>query len=223
VGALDLDALSGEGFSIGEAAAIVGITTHVIRSWERRLSLDLNHRTTSNQRRYWIEDIQRFIAIRRFHETDGLPLVESAARAMADRQAPTSVQSVGQQPAALDAFWAALSDTLPELLLVIDDSGTISAANESARGTLKVHRGRKFIRLAPGGWRRTYRSLLKEAGARRQSVIVAMRARGGIVFMDAKVVPVRPAPGGPVVFIGKRVRAPASSERVAAGPGAGNA
>ena len=223
MGALALDAISGEGFTIGEAAAIVGVTTHVIRSWERRLSLDLNHRTTSNQRRYWIEDIQRFIAIRRFHETDGLPLVESAARAMADRQAPASVQSVGQQPAPLDAFWAALSDTLPELLLVIDGSGTIAAANESARGTLKVHRGTSFMRLAPGGWRRTYRSLLTEAGTRRQSVIVAMRARSGIVFMDAKVVPMRPAPGGPGVFIGKRVRAPASSERVASGPGAENA
>jgi DNA-binding transcriptional MerR regulator len=220
VGSPDLNTISGGGFSIGEAAAIVGVSTHVIRSWERRLSLDLNHRTSSNQRRYWMEDIERFIAIRRFHETEGLPLVESAARALAGRENPSPLQAVGHRSATVDALWAALSDALPELLLVIDGSGTIAAANESARARLNLHRGTKFIRLAPGGWRRTYRSLLRDAGARRQSAIVAMRARGGIVFMDAKVVPVRPAPDGPVVFIGRRVRAQASSGRIAAGLGA---
>jgi DNA-binding transcriptional MerR regulator len=223
VGRLDLNTISGEGFSIGEAAAIVGVSPHVIRSWERRLSLDLNHRTHSNQRRYWMQDIQRFIAIRRFRETEGLSLVESAARAMDGGEPPSSGQTAGHQSAGLDAFWAALSDTLPELLLVIDASGTIAAANESARTLLKLHRGKTFIRLAPGGWRRTYRSLLREAGTRRQSVMVAMRGRGGILFMDAKVVPVRPAPYGPVVFIGKRVRVQASSGRVAAGIGAESA
>lgn len=219
MGGGDLDRISGEGFSIGEAAAVVGVSTHVLRSWERRLSLDLNHRTSSNQRRYWIEDIQRFIAIRRFHETEGLQLVDSAARAMAGSEPPSPAQTLGQQSAALDAFWAALSDTLPELLLVIDASGNIAAANASARARLNLHRRTSFIRLAPGGWRRTYRSLLREAGLRRQSVIVAMRARGGILFMDARVVPVRPAPDGPVVFIGKRLRAQASSGRVAAEAG----
>jgi DNA-binding transcriptional MerR regulator len=217
VGALNLDTISGAGFSIGEAAAIVGVSTHVIRSWERRLSLDLNHRTSSNQRRYWTEDIQRFIAIRRFHEADGLPLVESAARAMAGRLTPSPVETVGQHSAALDAFWAALTDTLPDLLLVMDDSGTIAAANESARATLNLTRRTSFIRLAPGGWRRTYRSLLREAGARRQPLVVAMRARGGIVFMDARVFPVRPTRDRRVVFIGKRVRPQAHPRRAAAG------
>jgi DNA-binding transcriptional MerR regulator len=221
--AADLNTISGDGFSIGDTAAVVGVSTHVIRSWERRLSLDLNHRTGSNQRRYWVEDIQMFIAIRRFHETDGLPLVESAARARAGREAPAPLQTVGQQSDAVDAFWAALTDTLPEVLLVIDESATIAAANESARSRLSVHRGTSFMRLAPGGWRRTYRSLFRQAGSRRQSVIVAMRARGGIVFMDAKVVPLRPAPDGPVVFIGKRVRAQASSARIGAGADAESA
>jgi DNA-binding transcriptional MerR regulator len=219
----DLNTITGDGFSIGETAAIVGVSTHVIRSWERRLSLDLNHRTGSNQRRYWMEDIQRFVAIKRFHEAEGLPLVESAARALTASDAPSPAQTVGQQSAALDAFWAALSDTLPEVLLVIDESGIIAAANESARARLKLHPGTSFLRLAPGGWRRTYRTLLREAGARRHSVLVAMRGRGGIVFMDAKVVPVRPAPDGPVVFIGKRVRAQASSARAALGIGAESA
>jgi DNA-binding transcriptional MerR regulator len=208
-----LKPVSKDDFSIGETAAIVGVSTHVIRSWERRLSLDLNHRTRSNQRRYWIEDIQRFITIRRLHEASHLPLVESAARALDGREAGSPVETVGNQSEALDAFWAALSDTLPELLLVIDESGNVAAANESARVRLNVHRGSSFLRLAPGGWRRTYRSMCRQAGSRRQSVILAMRARTGIVFMDAKVVPVGPVPDGPVVLIGTRVRVKAVSGR----------
>jgi DNA-binding transcriptional MerR regulator len=200
-------------FSIGETAAIVGVSTHVIRSWERRLSLDLNHRTRSNQRRYWIEDIQQFITIRRLHESGHLPLVESAARALDGREAISPAATDGHQSESLDSFWAALTDTLPELLLVIDESGNVEAANESARVRLNVHRGTSFIRLAPGGWRRTYRSMCRQAGARRQSVILAMRARTGIVFMDAKMVPVGPVPDGPVVLIGTRVRLKPSSGR----------
>ena len=53
--------------------------------------------------------------------------------------------------------------------------------------------------------------MCRQAGARRQSAILAMRARTGIVFMDAKVVPVGPVPGGSVVLIGTRVRVKTSS------------
>jgi DNA-binding transcriptional MerR regulator len=213
VAPVKLKAVTKDDFSIGETAAIVGVSTHVIRSWERRLSLDLNHRTRSNQRRYWIEDIQRFVTIRRLHEAGHLPLVESAARALGGRESASPVKTLGQHSEVLDSFWAALSDTLPELLLVIDEAGNVAAANDSARARLNVRRGTAFTRLAPGGWRRTYRSMCRQAGARHQSAILAMRARTGIVFMDAKVVPVGPVPGGSVVLIGTRVRVKTSSGR----------
>ena len=197
--------LSREGFSIGETAAIVGVSTDVIRSWERRLSLGLNHRTRSNQRRYWMEDIQRFIAIRRHHESGGLPLVESAARAMKTVNHGEAPEPAPERATALDAFWAGLVDQLPEMLIVIDEAGRITAANEHARAKLNLRYGVRFTRLAPGGWRRTYRLLHRSPG-RRQPMILAMRARSGILFVDARVVPVGQSAEGPVVLIGTRVR-----------------
>jgi DNA-binding transcriptional MerR regulator len=191
-------------FSIGEAAAIVGVSTHVLRSWERRLSLGINHRTSTNQRRYWIEDIQRFIAIRQLHETGGLPLVESAAHAMRlEKQPPPGTPRY--EATSLNAFWAGLIDTLGDLLLVIDETGRIRAANEVARTRLNVRQGSSFARLAPIGWRHTYHSIHRSTRAHARSGVLAMRARSGVIFVDACLVPVGHRPDGPAVMIGKQV------------------
>jgi DNA-binding transcriptional MerR regulator len=208
-----IEVMSRDGFSIGDTAAIVGVSTHVLRSWERRLSLNLHHRTRANQRRYRLEDIQRFITIRRLHEASGLPLVESAAKALGAGEAPPPASAVGHEPAELESYWAALSDTLPEVLIVIDAAGKIVAANEAARTSLNVHGGMSFARLAPGGWRKTYRALCRDAGAKRTPVPMAMRARSGIVFLDATVVPIGRVPGGPVALIGTRLRGQSPAPR----------
>jgi DNA-binding transcriptional MerR regulator len=191
-------------FSIGEAAAIVGVSTHVLRSWERRLSLGINHRTSTNQRRYWIEDIQRFIAIRQLHENGGLPLVESAAHAMRLEEPPPR-DTPRYEATAVNAFWAGLIDTLGDLLLVIDETGRIRAANEVARAQLNVRQGSSFARLAPIGWRQAYHSIHRATRAHARSDVLAMRARSGVIFVDACLVPVGRRPDGPAVMIGKQV------------------
>ena len=200
------------GFTIGEAAAIIGVSTHVMRSWERRLSLALHHRTLSNQRRYWLEDIQRFIAIRRLHESKGLPLGEAAAESLDRPEDTTEKEAPADRETSLNGFWAALIDALPDVLIVIDDGGRIAAANEPARRKLNVRRGGSFARLAPGGWRRTYHSIHRSAGSRHQSTTLAMRGKDGIVFMDARVVSIGHVPSGSAVLIGTQVAEPASSE-----------
>ena len=192
------------GFSIGEAAAIVGVSTHVLRSWERRLSLGLNHRTRTNQRRYWIEDIQRFIAIRQLHKTWGLPLVESAAHAM-KLKPPTPTHESHYESDAIGAFWASLIDSLGDLLLVIDETGRIRAANKVARSQLNVRQGSSFARLAPIGWRHTYHSIHRAGGAHPRTGVLAMRGRSGVIFIDACLVPVGRRPDGPAVMIGRQV------------------
>lgn len=193
------DRVDGDSFSIGDAAAIVGVSTHVLRSWERRLSLDLNHRTRSNQRRYRLEDIQRFIAIRQLHETGGLPLVESAAKAL------ESVEARGEEGrvegATIGGYWAGLIDIVPEILLVVDDTGRISAANKAARTRLNVSHRRRFLGLAPPGWRRTYESLRRTRG-HAQHVLLAVRGRTTTVMVDTVVEPIGTRPDGPMVVIG---------------------
>ena len=196
---------SPDGFSIGEAAAIVGVSTHVIRSWERRLSIGLNHRTRSNQRRYWLEDVQRFAAIRKLHVVGGLPLVESAARALSARSEALA-DPPRLEPARMKDYWARLIDILPSLLLVLDEAGKVITANATARAKLNIRMGASFTRFAPGGWRHTYQSLRRGAGTRRQPTILAMRSRSGILFVDASVVPLGRMPDTPVLVIGAHVR-----------------
>ena len=197
------------GFSIGEAAAIIGVSTHVLRSWERRLSLDLNNRTPSNQRRYGIDDIHRLMRIRHLHEKAGLPLVESAARALAKNHPPPDAR-YGLGGAGIDQFWAGLLDTLPEVLIVIDERGRVTAANAVARAKLGVRTGGTFSSLAPVGWRQVY-SAIRSARGRGEPRLLAMRARSGTIVMEARVESVG-APDGPVVLIGRRLRAQALTE-----------
>lgn len=187
------------GFSIGDAAAIVGVSTHVLRSWERRLSLDLNHRTQSNQRRYRIEDIHRFMAIRQLHERGGLPLIESAARALQGGDPPTESHQVDN--AALGSFWAGLIYALPEIVLVIDGSGRVKSANEMARATLNLRLGSTLMRLAPLGWRPAYESIYRNR-PRNQRTVLAMRGRSATVFVDARVEPIGTRPDGAMVLVG---------------------
>src|SRR3989440_7882741 len=187
-----------------------------MRSWERRLSLALHHHTLSNQRRYWLEDIQRFIAIRRLHESKGLPLGEAAAESLDRPEDTTEKEAPADRETSLNGFWAALIDALPDVLIVIDDGGRIAAANEPARRKLNVRRGGSFARLAPGRWRRAYHSLHSSAGSHRPSTALAMRGKDGIVYMDARVVPIGRVPGASAVLIGTGVRQPDAPQRAEA-------
>lgn len=206
-----------DSFSIGDAAAIVGVSTHVLRSWERRLSLGLNHRTRSNQRRYRLQDIQRFIAIRQLHETGGLPLVESAARALEASRENDEPAHVGG--AMIGGYWAGLIDTVPEIVLVIDGAGRITVANEIARTSLNVDQRASFLRLAPAGWRRTYQTIRHTHG-RRQRILLAMRGRSTTMMLEAHVEPIGTRPDGPMVVVGRPVSESVEAQLMAGRGGA---
>ena len=194
--------LSASGFSIGDAAAIIGVSTHVLRSWERRLSLSLNHRTQSNQRRYRIEDIHRFMAIRQLHERAGLPLIESAQKVLQSSDPPSESPDVDSP--ALGGFWAGLIHALPDIVLVIDRAGRVTAANEAATAKLDLRIGSTLMRLAPVGWRPAYESIYRNR-AYSQRTVLAMRGRTATVFVDARVEPIRTGPDGPMVLVGSTI------------------
>ena len=196
---------------------MVGVSTHVLRSWERRLSLDLNHRTSSNQRRYWIEDIHRFMAIRQLHEQGGLPLSESAARAREMTEAPVESHQIDN--GSLGSFWAGLIYALRDIVLVMDGAGRITAVNEAARATLNVRLGAPLMRLAPLGWRSVYEAISHHR-PRNEHTVVAMRGRAATIFVDARVEPIGTRPDGPMVFVGVPIDAHAASQRTVAGTAA---
>ena len=142
--------------------------------------------------------------IRQLHEKAGLPLVESAARALATKRGAPSSRPT-QAIVALDEFWAALIETFPEIVLVLDESGRITATNEAARSKLKVREGSRFSHLAPVGWGRTY-AAIHSARRRSHPTLLAMRARTGTIYIEATVAPVGRRPDGPIVLIGRQIR-----------------
>ena len=184
---------------------MIGVSTHVIRSWERRLSLELNHRTRSNQRRYRMRDVRTFVAIKRLHESGGLPLVESAAKAISSELDGSETEKLVNQTSNIDTFWAGLVDGLPDIVLVIDGSGNIVASNEAARAKLNVQHGRSFTRLAPREWTRTYRALRASSRGHPRSITLGVRGRTGILLMDARFIPLGHSQRGSAVIIGSRL------------------
>ena len=52
-------------FKIGEVSRLVGVETHVLRYWEKEISMIRPGKTQSNQRRYRFKDVELFREIRR--------------------------------------------------------------------------------------------------------------------------------------------------------------
>lgn len=73
------------GLSIAEVARRTGIPASTLRFYEREMpGLFLIRRTTGGHRRYAVEDVATFSAIRRLTETDALPLAD-VRRVLASR------------------------------------------------------------------------------------------------------------------------------------------
>lgn len=142
-------------YRISEIAAMAGLSTHAIRDWERRYQVVRPHRTASNQRRYTIDDLERLVRFKR--ALTGLGLSRRLA----------SLQGQGRplgeallQPPQRDIHleydygpdgWRSAADLMPELMFVLDGSGTVVDANIAVArgvGTLRDRlRGRRFADL----------------------------------------------------------------------------
>src|SRR5215813_10843087 len=61
-------------FAIGEVAAMLGISSHAIRAWERRHVVVRPMRTTAGQRRYTHDDIEILRQVKHGRHVHGLSL-----------------------------------------------------------------------------------------------------------------------------------------------------
>jgi PAS domain S-box-containing protein len=118
-------------FSIGEVAAIVGLSRHTIRAWERRHRLQ-PRRTASGQRRYTADDVALLMHVKHAVSQHRLSLKVAFGAA----QGELSVPAV--QEAAAPGLWRSAVDLLPEMILILDVDGFIRAANRVASTTLGV-------------------------------------------------------------------------------------
>src|SRR5215472_8351110 len=80
-------------FSIGEVAAMVGLSRHTIRAWERRHQLHPS-RTPSGQRRYTADDVALLLHVKRAVTQHRLSLKVAFGSAQGELSVP-ALQAVG--------------------------------------------------------------------------------------------------------------------------------
>ncbi len=135
-------------FSIGEVAAMVGMSAHTIRAWEKRYRVLTPGRTASGQRRYTMADVELLQKVR--HAVAGRHLslklavglaqgrVEDPQEAHLDSAAPLLGGRASGEPPGL---WRTVADLLPEIIVVLDDEGAIVDANIACARAAGVLRG----------------------------------------------------------------------------------
>ncbi len=126
-------------FSIGETAALTGVSPHTIRAWERRYSMISPRRTRSRHRRYSEADVQVLREVREQVRGRGLSvgtavrLIEREARsdgtAAPQRQQHARAGHVVQLDVFAGDIWHAVMNLIPDLFVLLDGTGRIVAAN----------------------------------------------------------------------------------------------
>ncbi|HEY4025214.1 MAG TPA: MerR family transcriptional regulator [Candidatus Dormibacteraeota bacterium] len=121
-------------FSIGEVAAMLGISPHTIRAWERRHRAVRPGRTQSGQRRYSADDVELLRQVKYERHVHGLSMRVATLVAQglivpeemddrAPRPEPADVVAAAADPLRL------VADLVPEVVLVLDEAGRISHTN----------------------------------------------------------------------------------------------
>lgn len=120
--------------SISEVAAMVGLSAHTIRIWERRYGMITPRRSGAGHRRYGLEDVQMLHRMKQAADTRGITLKIAALEALGELPAeswPAAApeRGPGGDVLADDSPWRAAADVLPQPILLLHASGRISDAN----------------------------------------------------------------------------------------------
>lgn len=146
-------------YSIGEVAAILGVSAHTIRAWERRHGVVHPERTRARQRRYRHEDVERLRKVKRGVEIEGLSLrlaAQAATGAVEPAHLRMSAPVGARRPVVPKAsseagLLQAIAQVLPQLVLIVDSEGQILEANVAVAKAFHTVRqklvGRPFIEL----------------------------------------------------------------------------
>lgn len=186
--------------TIGELAAMVGVSTDTIRAWERRHDVLSPERTPARHRRYCLEDVETLRRVRHNVSVRGLSLKLAVAEAhgLVLDEAPSAAEQdiPADAPVGLDdAPWRAVGDLLPNILCILDQHGDILDANMAfARmaGVLRPHlRGMRFLGLVEPADRAKAARLYRPRPERRRAWELNLRTPrlSGLFTFDSYVVP----------------------------------
>jgi PAS domain S-box-containing protein len=146
-------------FTIGEVAAMVGLSAHTIRAWEKRHRLLAPHRTASGQRRYTTAEVELLQQVRQTVASRQVSLklavefaqgrIEEPSRPSPDPSDPSDPgPAVLEAPVEHGGLWRTVADLLPELIVILDEEGTILDANIACARATGTLRGRlRGVRL----------------------------------------------------------------------------
>ncbi len=126
-----------DAFSIGEAAAILGISPPTLRAWERRYGILRPRRTRTNQRRYTVGDLQVLARVKEASSQAGVDLRRAADDATRE---PVRNRDAAATPVEDDMVWRFVVDLFDRPILLLDLSGRVLDANEGAAKKLGVER-----------------------------------------------------------------------------------
>jgi PAS domain-containing protein len=187
--------------TIGELAAMVGVSTDTIRAWERRHGVLTPGRTAAGQRRYTMADVDTLRRVRTNVSARGLSLKLAVAEAnglvlgeLDGALQPPQVD--GETPsAALAAPWRAVADLLPSVVCILDEQGQIIDVNMAfarAAGVLRPNlRGTRLLDLIEPGDRSKAARLYRNRPQRRRGWELNLRTPmlSALFSFDSYVLP----------------------------------
>jgi PAS domain-containing protein len=187
-------------FSISEVATRLQVTPHTVRAWERRYKLPPPARDHSGQRTYTTDDIQLLLRINHAVTLHGHSLKLAALEAQG--LLTDEVGDVANLPAAAVESaaphghpWRRVADAIPELLLLVDNEGTIvdcNIATARIRDTVRENlRGARLADLVIDYDRAKAARLYRPSPRRRDGWELRMRSRTGkqtVVAFDSRPV-----------------------------------
>jgi PAS domain-containing protein len=206
-------------FAIGEVAAMLGISPHTIRAWERRHVVVSPKRTASGQRRYTGDDVELLRQVKHERHVHGLSMRVATLTAQGV-VVPDSAGDDGPGMGALITVGAdplrIVADLVPEIIVVLEPSGRIAYANTAFvrfSGTLLGQlKGMQFADFADPFDRakavQTYAHPLRQ----RRGWELNLRTRHGRAFFSFDCWPVRTPTGSVLVLVGHDVGAAIANE-----------
>ena len=135
-------------FSISEVAAMVGLTAHTIRAWERRYGILKPARTAATHRRYTMDDVDLLRQVKQGVSLKGLSLKLAARWARGDlpetefeAPAPAALKAQSAEPPVEEVPWRAMADLSPSPMVIVSTDGRIVDANIAFARAAGVVRG----------------------------------------------------------------------------------
>jgi PAS domain-containing protein len=198
-------------FAIGEVAAMLGISPHTIRAWERRHLVVRPTRTSAGQRRYSSDDVELLRQIKHERHVHGLSMRVATLTAQGlvvpdggdpgAGAAPPPAIEAGADPLRL------VADLVPEVVVVVDPRGRVTHANTAfarfCEVTVGQLRGSAFADFVDPFDRAKAVQAYQEPLRRRRDWELNLCQRSRRAFFSFDCWPISSAEGSMLVLVGR--------------------